>query len=137
MLSHNIINLFPTDENNSEAQSSVSYINLYEENENLHVSISSNKEYKIQSKEITERNSGLSYYEINANPYLDLLEENTENANPIAIMFGNFFKDLSINGDTQFIDNNIVSTNNLSIPQSTLDLLLDFISPTQLVDIQS
>tara|TARA_Y100001970_G_scaffold294066_1_gene446430 strand:+ start:7869 stop:10055 length:2187 start_codon:yes stop_codon:yes gene_type:complete len=128
------ITLIPADEKNSEAEASVSYMNLYEENGNLHISISSNKDYKIQSQEITERNSGLSYFEINTNPYFELLDENTENANPLAIMFGSFLKDIKISGDAQFIDNKIVSESNLIIPQSTLDLLLGFISPTQTLE---
>ncbi|MBT6293602.1 S-layer homology domain-containing protein, partial [bacterium] len=128
------ITLIPADKNNSAEEDSISYLNLNEENGNLHISISSNKDYKIQSQEITERNSGLSYFEINTKPYLDLLGENTENANPLAIMFGSFFKDIKISGDAQFIDNKIVSETNLIIPQTTLDLLLGFISPTQTLE---
>ena len=71
--------------------------------------------------------NGLAYLEFNVNPYLDILSQNFESADPTLALFGSFLRDIKINGSVEIKDNVYIDQAYLEIPESTISTLLGFL----------
>ena len=128
------IQLFPENKDSLDGKVKTSYLKIENIDKNLHVSLSANKNYQIEKIQNSENKldlSGLNYFELNANAYIETANQNPEKADPMFTLFGSFLKDIKINGESNIINNKLISKNKIEIPESTLNLLLGFVSPTQ------